>query len=195
MTSTSHKTLRGPRSGFILSKAEFAKKVDSAVFPGMQGGPLMHAVAAKAVAFREAATPEFKKYQEQVVANAKAMAEEFQRAGFRIVSGGTDNHLMLVDVNSKGLTGKEAEDVLAQVNITVNKNQIPFDTLPPMKSSGIRIGSPAMTSRGMGVDTMTEIVRIICESLENKDNAAKLDALRQRVLEICESYPLYPELK
>ncbi len=195
VTSTTHKTLRGPRSGLILSKAEFAKKIDSAVFPGMQGGPLMHVVAAKAVAFREAATPEYKKYMEQTVKNSKAMAAEFQRNGFRIVSGGTDNHLMLIDVNSKGLTGKEAEDVLALVNITVNKNQIPFDTLPPMKSSGIRVGPAAMTTRGMDDKVMTEVATIICEALEKRSNATELEKLRLRVLEICEAHPLYPELR
>lgn len=194
VTSTTHKTLRGPRSGLILSKAEYAKKVDSAVFPGMQGGPLMHVIAAKAVAFKEAMQPEFKTYQQQVVKNAAAMAAEFVKEGYRIVSGGTDNHLMLLDVNSKGLTGKEAEDILAKVNITVNKNQIPFDKLPPVKSSGIRIGTPAMTTRGMNEQTMTEVAAIICQALAGRDDAGKLDQLKQQVLAICAKHPLYPEL-
>ena len=195
VTSTTHKTLRGPRSGLILSKAEFAKKIDSAVFPGMQGGPLMHVIAAKAVAFKEAMAPSFKKYMEQTVKNAKAMAAEFQRNGFRVVSGGTDNHLMLVDVFSKGYNGQEAEDTLAKVNITINKNQIPFDTQPPMKPSGVRIGSPAATTRGMGEKEMTEVATIICEALERRNNATELEKLRLRVLELCEAFPLYPELK
>jgi glycine hydroxymethyltransferase len=195
VTSTSHKTLRGPRSGFILSKAEFAKKIDSTVFPGLQGGPLMHVIAAKAIAFREAATPEFKKYMEQTVTNTKAMADEFIRNGYRIVSGGTDNHLMLLDVYSKGFNGQQAENVLAQVNITVNKNQIPFDTQPPMKPSGIRLGCAAATSRGMGEAVAVEVAKIICDALEASDNATRLEQLRTRVEEICEKYPLYPELR
>ncbi len=194
VTTTTHKTLRGPRSGMILSKAEFAKKIDSSVFPGTQGGPLMHVIAAKAVAFREAATPEFKQYQKQVVQNAAAMAKEFQRNGFRVVSGGTDNHLMLVDVFSKGYTGQEAENVLGGIDITINKNQIPFDTQPPMKSSGIRVGSPAATTRGMDEAAMTEVANIICKALEHKDDAAKLAALREQVHALCAKFPLYPEL-
>ncbi|MCL2001379.1 MAG: serine hydroxymethyltransferase [Planctomycetes bacterium] len=195
VTSTTHKTLRGPRSGFILSKAEFAKKIDSAVFPGMQGGPLMHVIAAKAVAFREASLPEYREYMERTTQNAKAMAAEFQRNGFRIVSGGTDNHLLLMDVNSRGLTGKEAEDVLAKVGITVNKNQIPFDVLPPMQSSGIRIGSAAMTTRGLDGNTFIEVAKIICDALEKRTDAVELGKLRARALEICAAHPLYPELK
>ncbi len=194
VTTTTHKTLRGPRSGLILSKAEFAKKVDSSVFPGMQGGPLMHIVAAKAVAFKEAASPEFKKYQQQVLKNAAAMAAECQRNGFRVVSGGTDNHLMLVDVFSKGYTGQEAENVLGGIDITINKNQIPFDTQPPMKSSGIRVGSPAATTRGMDEAAMTEVANIICQALEHKDDAAKLASLKEQVHALCAKYPLYPEL-
>ena len=195
VTSTTHKTLRGPRSGFILSKAEFAKKIDSAVFPGMQGGPLMHVIAAKAVAFREASLPEYREYMERTTQNAKAMAAEFQRNGFRIVSGGTDNHLLLMDVNSRGLTGKEAGDVLAKVGITVNKNQIPFDVLPPMQSSGIRIGSAAMTTRGLDGNTFIEVAKIICDALEKRTDAVELGKLRARALEICAAHPLYPELK
>ena len=194
VTTTTHKTLRGPRSGMILSKAEFAKKIDSSVFPGMQGGPLMHVIAAKAIAFKEAATPEFKAYQQQVLKNAAAMAEEFKKNGYRIVSGGTDNHLMLIDVFSKGINGQEAEDALAKVDITINKNQIPFDTQPPMKPSGIRIGSPAATTRGMDEAAMIEVADIICRTLENRDNAAKLGQLREQVKALCAKFPLYPEL-
>lgn len=194
VTSTTHKTLRGPRSGLILSKAEFAKKIDSSVFPGMQGGPLMHVVAAKAVAFKEALQPSFKAYQEQVLKNAQAMAAEFVRNGYRIVSGGTDNHLMLVDVFSKGYTGQEAEDALAKVDITINKNQIPFDTQPPMKASGIRIGTPAATTRGMDEAAMTEVAEIICRALENRNDDKALAGLRDRVKALCEKFPLYADL-
>lgn len=195
VTSTTHKTLRGPRSGLILCKQEYAKKVDSAVFPGMQGGPLMHVIAGKAIAFKEAATPEFKTYMAQTVKNAKAMAAEFVKNGYRIVSGGTDNHLMLIDVNSKGVTGKEAEDVLAKVNITVNKNQIPFDQLPPMKSSGIRVGTPACTTRGFDEAAVRETANIICETLEARADDKKLASLKERTLALCAKFPLYPELK
>lgn len=194
VTSTSHKTLRGPRSGFILCKAEHAKKVDSMVFPGTQGGPLMHVIAGKAVAFREAATPAFKAYMQQTVKNAKAMAAEFVRNGYRIVSGGTDNHLMLVDVQSKGVTGKEAEDLLAKVHITVNKNQIPFDQLPPLKSSGIRVGTPAATTRGFDEAAIVETARIICGALEAGGDEKKLAQLKERTLDLCRKHPLYPEL-
>ncbi len=195
VTTTTHKTLRGPRSGMILSKAEFAKKIDSSVFPGMQGGPLMHVVAAKAVAFKEALEPGFRAYQEQTLKNAKAMADEFVKNGFRIVSGGTDNHLMLLDVFSKGINGQEAENALAKVDITVNKNQIPFDTQPAMKSSGIRIGTPAMTTRGMDEAAMREIAGIICKALEHRDDAATLATLRDQVKALCAKHPLYPGLK
>ena len=195
VTTTTHKTLRGPRSGMILSKAEFAKKIDSSVFPGMQGGPLMHVIAAKAVAFKEALEPGFKIYQEQILKNARAMADEFVKNGFRIVSGGTDNHLMLIDVFSKGINGQEAEDALAKVDITVNKNQIPFDTQPAMKSSGIRVGTPAMTTRGMDEAAMREIAGIICKALEHRDAAATLAKLREQVKALCEKHPLYPGLK
>ena len=195
VTSTSHKTLRGPRAGFILCRAEHARKIDSAVFPGIQGGPLMHVVAGKAVAFREAARPEFKAYMRQAVKNAAAMAEEFRRNDFRVVSGGTDNHLLLVDVYSRGVTGKEAEDVLARVGVTVNKNQIPFDRLPPLKSSGIRIGSPAATTRGMDETAMTSVAGIICDALAARGDAVELERIRSRVRELCGKYPLYPELQ
>lgn len=194
VTSTTHKTLRGPRSGLILCKEKFAKKIDSAVFPGLQGGPLMHVVAAKAIAFKEAASPDFREYMKQTLANAVTMADEFRKNGYRLVSGGTDNHLMLIDVQSKGLTGQEAENILALVDITVNKNQIPFDTLPPAKSSGIRVGPAAMTSRGMDEAAMAEVARIICSALEKRNEAGELEKLRARVLELCDRFPLYPEL-
>ncbi len=195
VTSTAHKTLRGPRSGFILSRGEFAKKIDSAVFPGLQGGPLMHNIAGKAIAFKEAASPEFKTYMQQTVKNAAAMAEEFKKQGYRIVSGGTDNHLMLVDVFSKGYNGQEAEDTLAKVNITINKNQIPFDTQPPLRPSGIRLGTPAASTRGMKEDAMITVAQIICEALEKRNDEGALAGLKKRVLELCEKYPLYPELQ
>ncbi|MCD8351655.1 MAG: serine hydroxymethyltransferase [Planctomycetaceae bacterium] len=194
VTTTTHKTLRGPRSGLILSKAEFAKKIDSSVFPGMQGGPLMHVIAAKAVAFKEALEPGFKSYQEQVLKNAKAMAEAFKKNGYRIVSGGTDNHLMLVDVFSKGINGQQAEDALAKVDITVNKNQIPFDTQPPMRPSGIRVGTPAMTSRGMDETAMVTIADIICQALEKREDDKALAGLRTQIRDLCKQYPLYPDL-
>ncbi|MDR0363178.1 MAG: serine hydroxymethyltransferase [Planctomycetota bacterium] len=195
VTSTSHKTLRGPRAGFILCKAEHAKKVDSAVFPGMQGGPLMHVIAGKAVAFREAMRPAFKSYMTRTVKNAARLAEEFVKNGFRIVSGGTDNHLMLVDVHSKGATGKEVEDALTKVNITVNKNQIPFDQLPPVKCSGIRVGTPAATTRGMGEPEMAEIASIIAAAIDARADDAALAEIRERTLALCGKFPLYPELK
>ncbi len=195
VTSTAHKTLRGPRSGFILCKQELAKKIDSAVFPGLQGGPLMHVIAGKAIAFKEAASPAFKAYMQQTVKNAAAMAEEFKKNGFRIVSGGTDNHLMLVDVFSKGYNGQEAEDTLTKVHITINKNQIPFDTQPPLRPSGIRLGTPAATTRGMTEDAIVEVAKIICEALEKRNDDAALAGLKSRVTALCEQYPLYPELK
>ncbi|GHS93639.1 serine hydroxymethyltransferase [Planctomycetales bacterium] len=191
VTSTTHKTLRGPRGGLILCKSEFAAKVDSAVFPGMQGGPLCHVVAGKAVAFKEAATPEFKRYTQNVVANARVLAEEFLRRGYRLVSGGTDNHLMLIDVTPKNLTGKEAETLLAQVEITVNKNQIPFDKLPPLKSSGIRIGTPAITTRGFDQTAMKEVAAIIDAALVSGGDEKQLAALRARTQALTEQFPLY----
>ncbi len=194
VTTTTHKTLRGPRGGMILCKEKHKKAVDSAVFPGMQGGPLMHVIAGKAVAFKEAATPEFKKYAAQVIKNAATMAEEFVKRGYRIVSGGTDNHLMLLDVTPKGINGKEAETLLGQVEITVNKNQIPFDTLPPMKSSGIRIGTPAATTRGMDDVAMREVAVIIDETLSSGGDEAKLAKLKARVLEMTGRFPLYAGL-
>jgi glycine hydroxymethyltransferase len=191
VTTTTHKTLRGPRGGMILCRAEHAKKVDSAVFPGMQGGPLCHVIAAKAVALREAAAPEFKQYAQQVVRNAQILAEVLLQRGYRLVSGGTDNHLILVDVTPKHLTGKEAETLLAQVAITVNKNQIPFDQLPPVKSSGIRLGTPAATTRGFDGEAFKEVAAIIDETLTSGGDAAKIAALKERTLALTRQFPLY----
>ena len=193
VTSTTHKTLRGPRSGMILSTAEFAQAIDKVVFPGMQGGPLVHIIAAKAVCFREAMQPEFRDYAKQVVANAKVLAETLAAEGFRIISGGTDTHLMLVDVFSKGMLGSEAEKALGEAAITVNKNAIPFDTNPPMKPSGIRLGSPALTTRGMKQDEMRQIGRWIAEALLSRTDTAVLARIRKQVLALCETFPLYAE--
>jgi glycine hydroxymethyltransferase len=195
VTSTTHKTLRGPRGGFILCRAQYAKAIDSALFPGNQGGPLMHVIAAKAVCFKEAQTPEFKAYQRQVVANAKTLASALSARGYRIVSGGTDNHLMLVDLTPKGLTGKEAQEALGQAKITVNKNAIPFDPLPPGKASGIRLGTPALTTRGMREAQMEEVAGLIDEALEHRQDPAALEAVAHRVVALAERFPLYPELR
>jgi glycine hydroxymethyltransferase len=193
VTSTTHKTLRGPRAGLILSKTEFAAAIDKVVFPGMQGGPLMHIIAAKAICFHEAMQPEFKEYARQVVANAKVLAETLAAEGFRIISGGTDTHVMLVDVFSKGMLGSEAEKALDLAAITVNKNAIPFDVNPPMKPSGIRIGTPALTTRGMKEDEMRQVGRWIAQALLQRANAAVLARVRKEVLELCEAFPLYAE--
>ncbi|MFN4319350.1 MAG: serine hydroxymethyltransferase [Aquificaceae bacterium] len=195
VTSTTHKTLRGPRGGFILCKAEFAKEIDKSVFPGTQGGPLMHVIAAKAVAFKEAMTEEFKSYARQVVLNAKAMAEEFMKLGFKVVSGGTDSHIVLLDLRNKGITGKEAEEALGRANITVNKNAVPFDPLPPTKTSGIRIGTPAMTTRGMKEEEMRLIARLIAKVLENIRDEKVIEDVRRETMELCQQFPLYPELR
>jgi glycine hydroxymethyltransferase len=184
VTSTTHKTLRGPRGGFILCKERWAQAIDKSVFPGIQGGPLMHVIAAKAVAFGEALAPEFKRYQQQVIDNAKAMAQEFVRAGLRLVAGGTDTHLMLVDVSVKGLTGKAVEAYLDEIGITVNKNAIPFDQQKPMIASGIRLGTPAITSRGFSVDECREVARIICEGLGDVGDRTNVSKLRDRVHEL-----------
>jgi glycine hydroxymethyltransferase len=191
VTSTTHKTLRGPRSGMILSKQEFAAPIDKVVFPGMQGGPLVHIMAAKAVCFLEASQPSFREYARQVVANAKAMAETLAADGYRIVSGGTDTHLMLVDVFAKGMLGSEAEKALGEAGITVNKNAIPFDANPPMKPSGIRIGSPAVTTRGMKEAEMRQISHWIAEALDHRADAATLAKIRKQVLAMAEEFPLY----
>jgi glycine hydroxymethyltransferase len=193
VTSTTHKTLRGPRAGMILSKQEFAAAIDKVVFPGMQGGPLVHIIAAKAVCFREALQAEFRDYAKQVVANAKVLAETLSAEGFRIISGGTDTHLMLVDVFSKGMFGSEAEKALGEAGITVNKNAIPFDVNPPMKPSGIRIGTPALTTRGMKETEMKQVGRWIAEALNARTDVSALSAIRRRVLELAESFPLYAE--
>src|SRR6266705_4280533 len=193
VTSTTHKTLRGPRAGMILSKHEFAAAIDKVVFPGMQGGPLVHIIAAKAVCFLEAMQPEFHDYARQIVANAKVLAETLAGEGFRIISGGTDTHLMLVDVFSKGMLGSEAEKALGEAGITVNKNAIPFDTNPPMKPSGVRIGTPALTTRGMKEPEMTQIGRWIAEVLLHRTDADVLSKVRKQVLDLCEAFPLYPE--
>ncbi len=195
VTSTTHKTLRGPRGGFILCKAEFAKDIDKSVFPGIQGGPLMHVIAAKAVAFKEAMTEEFKRYARQVVKNAQAMAEEFMRLGFKVVSNGTDSHIVLLDLRNKGITGKQAEEALGRANITVNKNAVPFDPLPPTKTSGIRIGTPAMTTRGMKEDEMRYIARLIAQVINNIEDSDTIEKVSKEVIELCQQFPLYPELK
>jgi glycine hydroxymethyltransferase len=193
VTSTTHKTLRGPRAGMILCKQEFAAAVDKVVFPGMQGGPLMHIIAAKAVCFKEALQPDFRDYAKQVVANAKVLAETLAGEGFRIISGGTDTHLMLIDVFSKGMFGSEAEKALGDAGITVNKNAIPCDTNPPMKPSGSRIGSPALTTRGMKETEMRQVGRWISEVLQHRTDAAVLEKIRRQVVEFAEGFPLYPE--
>jgi glycine hydroxymethyltransferase len=193
VTSTTHKTLRGPRSGMILSKAAFAAAIDKVVFPGMQGGPLVHIIAAKAICFQEAMQPEFRDYAKQVVANAKVLAETLAAEGFRIISGGTDTHLMLVDVFSKGMLGNEAEKALGEAGITVNKNAIPFDANPPMKPSGIRIGSPALTTRGMKETEMRQVGRWIADALLQRNEGAVLARIRKEVLGLCEEFPLYAE--
>jgi glycine hydroxymethyltransferase len=193
VTSTTHKTLRGPRAGLILCKQEFAAGVDKSVFPGHQGGPLVHIIAAKAVAFKEALQPSFRDYARQIVANAKTMAETLKGEGFRIISGGTDTHLMLVDVFAKGMLGSEAEKALGDAGITVNKNAIPFDTNPPLKPSGIRIGTPALTTRGMREAEMKQIARWIAEALTHRDDAKVLSRIRHQVFELAEQFPLYAE--
>jgi glycine hydroxymethyltransferase len=193
VTSTTHKTLRGPRAGMILCKQDYAAAIDKVVFPGMQGGPLVHIIAAKAVCFREAMQPDFRDYARQVVANAKVLADTLAAEGFRIISGGTDTHLMLVDVFSKGMLGSEAEKALDRAGITVNKNAIPFDTNPPMKPSGIRIGTPALTTRGMKEADMRQVGRWISEVLHNRTDDAVLAKIRKQVLELADTFPLYPE--
>ena len=194
VTTTTHKTLRGPRGGMILCKEEYAKAIDKAVFPGIQGGPLMHVIAAKAVALGEALQPEFKVYAEQVIKNAKVLAAELIAKGLTIVSGGTDTHVMLVDVRNTGLTGKEAEHLLDEIGITANKNTIPFDPASPFVTSGVRIGTPALTTRGLKEDDMKEIADIIATVLQNPEDTAKHQDAAKRVAALCEKYPLYPNL-
>ena len=192
VTTTTHKTLRGPRGGMILCKdAEFGKQFNKAIFPGIQGGPLMHVIAAKAVALKEALSPEFKEYAKQIIKNAKALADTLQADGFRIVSGGTDNHLMLVDLTSKNITGKLAQNLLDEVGITANKNTIPFEKLSPFVTSGIRLGSPALTTRGFKEDDMVEVANIIALVLDNPEDEAARQQARDRVAALCAKYPLY----
>ena len=189
VTSTTHKTLRGPRGGIILCKEEYAKKIDSAVFPGMQGGPLMHIIAAKAICFKEALAPEFKEYQKQVIANAKAMAERFIENGFNIISGGTDNHLMLVDVTNFGVNGKEVQNLLDSANITLNKNTIPNEKLSPMLTSGVRIGTPSITTRGMKEEQCVYIADLVTELIKGGED--KVETVRDKVIALCKQFPLY----
>ncbi|MCH6268604.1 serine hydroxymethyltransferase [Neobacillus citreus] len=193
VTTTTHKTLRGPRGGMILTSEEWGKKIDKSIFPGIQGGPLMHVIAAKAVAFGEALQDSFKEYAGQIVANAQRLAESLQKEGLKLVSGGTDNHLMLVDVTSLGLTGKVAEKVLDEVGITVNKNTIPFDQNSPFVTSGVRIGTAAVTSRGFGLEDMDEIASIIAFTLKNHEDEAKLEEARKQVDALTSKFTLYPE--
>jgi glycine hydroxymethyltransferase len=195
VTTTTHKTLRGPRAGLILCQQEFAAGIDRSVFPGQQGGPLMHIVAAKAVAFKEALEPEFAVYAQRVVTNAKVLAEAMAAEGYRIISGGTDTHVMLIDVFQKGMLGSEAENALGEAGITVNKNAIPYDTNPPMKPSGIRIGTPALTTRGMKEPEMHVIAGWIAQALEHRADEAKLKQIRGQVMEMAEKFPLYGWLR
>ena len=192
-TSTTHKTLRGPRGGVIMAKAnpELEKKLNSLVFPGTQGGPLMHVIAAKAVAFKEALQPEFKSYQQQVITNARAMAETMIKRGYKIVSGGTDNHLFLVDLIDKGITGKAADAALGSANITVNKNAVPNDPQSPFVTSGIRIGTPAITTRGFKEAEARELANWICDVLDDVENETTITAVRNKVLAICKRLPVY----
>jgi glycine hydroxymethyltransferase len=195
VTTTTHKTLRGPRAGMVLCRQELASAVDKITFPGIQGGPLMHIIAAKAVCFREALQPAFKDYAHQVVANARALARKIMDEGFRVITGGTDTHLMLIDVFAQGILGSEAENALGQAGITVNKNAIPFDSNPPLKPSGIRIGTPALTTRGMKEKEMAQTGAWIVQALRNHKDEQTLTRIRKQVLELAEAFPLYPELR
>ena len=194
VTTTTHKTLRGPRGGLILCRdAEFGKQFNKAIFPGIQGGPLMHVIAAKAVAFKEALSDEFKEYQQQVIKNAKVLAEELTKKGFRIVSGGTDNHLMLVDLRSKNITGKEAQFLLDEIGITANRNTIPFEPLSPFVTSGLRLGTPALTTRGLKEEDIREVADIIAETIENREDKNAIEKAKAQVTDICKRFPLYEE--
>jgi glycine hydroxymethyltransferase len=195
VTTTTHKTLRGPRSGMVLCTERYAKDLDKAVFPGLQGGPLVHVMAAKAVCFKDASEPAFSAYQRQIVANASRLAGSLSAAGFRLVSGGTDNHLMLVDVFSKGITGKAAEAALGKAGITVNKNAIPFDRNPPMVASGIRVGTPAVTTRGMREPEMDAIAGFIVRALKTPEDDRALGSVRTEVEALCQKFPLYPDMQ
>jgi glycine hydroxymethyltransferase len=194
ITTTTHKTLRGPRGAIILCKKEYAEKIDKAVFPGLQGGPLDHAIAAKAVCFKEAMEPSFKEYAKQIVKNAKTLALELMALGCTLVSGGTDNHLMLIDLQNKNMTGKEAQNLLEEADITVNKNTIPYDPQKPFIASGIRLGTPALTTRGMKEEEMKIIAKMIVKVLDNKNDPSVRSKVRQEVRELCSRFPLYPEL-
>lgn len=194
VTTTTHKTLRGPRGGLILCRdAEFGKQFNKAIFPGIQGGPLMHVIAAKAVAFKEALSDEFKEYQQQVIKNAKVLAEELMKKGFRIVSGGTDNHLMLVDLRSKNITGKEAQFLLDEIGITANRNTIPFEPLSPFVTSGLRLGTPALTTRGLKEEDIREVADIIAETIEHREDKNAIEKAKAQVSDICKRFPLYEE--
>ncbi len=194
VTTTTHKTLRGPRGGIVMCKQQYAASLDSCIFPGMQGGPLMHVIAAKAVAFKEAASGDFKLYQTKIIENAKTLAAELMNRGFTIVSGGTDNHLVLVDLTEKGVTGAQAQDILEKAGITVNKNSIPFDPLPPGRASGIRIGTPAVTTRHMGSAEMKVIAALIDDAIAVRDDELKLERIKSQVLEMCSRFPLYGKI-
>jgi glycine hydroxymethyltransferase len=194
VTTTTHKTMRGPRGGLILAKEEFGKKLNSKIFPGIQGGPLVHVIAAKAVSFKEAMGEDFRKYQAQVVKNARALGENLQKFGFRLVSDGTDNHLLLVDLNNKGVTGKQAEEALESAGLTVNKNAIPFDTQSRFVTGGIRIGTPAVTTRGLREPEMARIADWINRAITQRDSKEELAAIRLEVRLLCDTFPLYPEL-
>ncbi len=191
VTTTTHKTLRGPRAGLILCKEQYAKDLDRSVFPGVQGGPLVHIVAAKAVSFQEAMQPEFKEYQTQIVRNAKALAQAVGDAGFRIVSGGTDNHLFMTDVYSKGITGKDAQNMLEAANITTNKNTIPFDTQKPMVASGLRIGTPAVTTRGLREPEMKTIAQLIARVLDARGDSGVIAEVKKNVKDLCDKFTIY----
>ena len=191
ITTTTHKTLRGPRGGVVMCKEQYAKAIDKSVFPGIQGGPLVHVIAAKAVAFNEALSDNFKEYQQNIVKNAKALADALKKRGFKLVSDGTDNHLMLVDLTNFNITGKEAEEGLDKAGITVNKNTIPFDTKPPTVTSGIRIGTPSVTTRGMGENEMEEIAEIIERVIKNVSNNAVIKDMKRKVQALCEKFPIY----
>lgn len=191
VTSTTHKTLRGPRGGIIMCRSEYAKIIDKMIFPGIQGGPLVHVIAAKAIALKEALTDEFKEYQKKVVSNAKRLANELIKRGFKIISGGTDNHLMLIDLSNMNVTGKEAEEALDRAGITVNKNSIPYDDKPPTITSGIRLGTPSITTRGMGEAEIDEIADIISNIIRNINNSSTIADMNKRVKNLCDRYPIY----
>ncbi|MFH1150295.1 MAG: serine hydroxymethyltransferase [Actinomycetota bacterium] len=192
VTGTTHKTMRGPRGGFVLCREEHAERVDAAAFPGTQGGPLMHVIAAKAVCFKEAMTPEFRRYQQRIAENAKALCEKMAQEGFRIVSGGTETHLFLVDLRPKGISGREAQAVLESVGICANMNEIPYDETPPTVTSGIRIGTPAVTTRGMGTAEMEDLGDLISTALMRRDSQATLEGIRKRASELADAFPVYP---